>query len=378
MEKWTRLLVVLATLLLLVLFLALALRLGMFVHQTLLLFALGGLIAYALDPMVEALGRLSLRGRPSSREMRVVLVLGGLVVVLGLASWSLGGHVVTQVENFRRDYPTYSARGRELAGKVDAYLAGRGLRVSVVETIENPPPEVTRFLASLGREALPVVGTFLANLGESAMVLIIAIHFLIFGPELRARFNASIREEHRHRAELWQTDVDRILGGFVRGQLLLALLTGVMAAAGCLVTGIKTWLLIGLFVAVTALIPVFGLVIGAIPAVIAAVIGPTYLNNALAAAAVVGVLFVVINEVASKIFYPRFVGRALGLHTVLVLFVLLAGLEVGGIAGVLFAAPATALAIATAVHLYRLWLDLPDSLLFAAPASVPDPAPEEA
>jgi predicted PurR-regulated permease PerM len=75
------------------------------------------------------------------------------------------------------------------------------------------------------------------------------------------------------------------------------------------------------------------------------------------------IAFVVINEIGSKVLYPRLVGAALGLHEVLVLFVLFAGLEVGGIVGVLFAAPVTAFAIVTMVHLYRYWHELPDDLL---------------
>jgi len=75
------------------------------------------------------------------------------------------------------------------------------------------------------------------------------------------------------------------------------------------------------------------------------------------------VLFVAINEIGGKVLYPKLVGSALGLHEVVVLFVLFAGLEINGIVGTLFAAPVAALVIVTAVHLYRLWSDLPDELI---------------
>jgi predicted PurR-regulated permease PerM len=99
-----------------------------------------------------------------------------------------------------------------------------------------------------------------------------------------------------------------------------------------------------------------------VPAVIAALAGHTHLHPVFAAAVTV-VLFVAINEIGSKVLYPKLVGQALGLHTVLVLFVLFAGLEIDGIVGVLFAAPITALVIVAVVHLYRLWQELPDTLL---------------
>ena len=166
------------------------------------------------------------------------------------------------------------------------------------------------------------------------------------------------------RADLWETDVNRILGGFVRGQFIIALITGVAAALGCLAIGIKIWLIVGLFVVVAALIPVFGPYIGAIPALIAALVGPTHFghNTTLAAIAVI-VWFILVNEIGSKVLYPKLVGAALGLHEVLVLFVLFAGLEINGIIGVLFAAPVAAIAIVSIVHLYRFWQGLPDDLL---------------
>ena len=167
----------------------------------------------------------------------------------------------------------------------------------------------------------------------------------------------------RRRADLWETDVSRILGGFVSGQLIIALIMGAAAALGCLAIGIGPWLIIGLFVVVASLIPVFGPYIGAVPAVLVALISPTHIHSPVGAAIAVVVLFVVINEVGGKVLYPKLVGSALGLHEVLVLFVLFAGLEINGIVGTLFAAPVAALVIVTMVHLYRFWSDLPDNLI---------------
>ncbi len=209
---------------------------------------------------------------------------------------------------------------------------------------------------------MPALRHLVTDLGESLIVLLIALYFLLFSAEMREKFNALLPPDLRARTELWQTDVNRILGGFVRGQLLIAVLIGAAAAVGCLLIGIHPWLIIGLVVIVASLIPVFGPYIGAVPAIVAALVGPTHFSPAVSAGLVL-LLFVLINEGGSKVLYPKLVGSALGLHTVLVLFVLFAGLEIDGIVGVLFAAPVTALALVTIVHLYRLWQGLPDGLL---------------
>lgn len=362
MEKWTRLLIVVATVLLLLTFVGVGVRLLMSIHHTLLLFALGGLLAYALDPLVGLLQRARMK-----RETSVALVFVGVLVILGLGIWSLGGHLAAQVSAVTHDAPAYRARGMAMVADVDQKLSAHNIHFSLVETIQHPPAELRAFAESAGRVSLPFVRRSVTDLGESLIVLLIALYFLLFAAEMRVKFNELLPENLRHHADLWETDVNRILGGFVRGQLVIALIMGALAALGCLLLGIHLWLIIGLIVVVASLIPVFGPYIGALPAIVAALIEPVHffgihLSPAAGAIAVI-VLFILINEGGSKVLYPKLVGSALGLHTVLVLFVLFAGLELDGIVGVLFAAPVTALAIVTLIHLYRFWQDLPDNLL---------------
>lgn len=357
MEKWTRLLLVLATTLLLVIFVGVGIHLGMMIHHTLLLFSLGGLVAYALDPLVERI-----RSGRISRKASVAIVFITVVAIIGFGIYILSGDLVHQVTAFSRDYPSYHARALTLAGTIDDRLKARGVHFSLVDTLQHPPPDIQTAAAREGKAILPALRHLVTSIGESLIVLLIALYFLLFNAEMRQKFNALLPLDLRPRADLWETDVNRILGGFVRGQLIIALLIGAAAAVGCLLIGIRPWLIIGLVVVVASLIPVFGPYIGALPAVVAALIGPTHFHPVVSAALVVA-LFVVINEGGSKILYPKLVGAALGLHTVLVLFVLFAGLELDGIIGVLFAAPVTALAIVSVVHLYRYWQGLPDSLL---------------
>ena len=358
MEKWNRLLVTTATVLLLLVFVAAAVRLGGYIHHTLLLFALGGLVAYALSPLVEKLSHTRL-----SRPLSVGLVFLGLFALLGLGAWFLEGKIMGQAQDIQQNFPQYKQMALDKAGVLDQKLAARHINFSLVGTIQHPPANVEAFGERAGKDALPLLRRSFADVAESVIVLLIALYFLIFAPEMREKFNGMLPADLARRADLWETDVSRILGGFVSGQLVIALIMGAAAALGCLAIGLGPWLIIGLFVVIASLIPVFGPYIGAVPAVIVALISPTHISSPVGAAIAVIVLFVVINEVGGKVLYPKLVGSALGLHEVVVLFVLFAGLEINGIVGTLFAAPVAALAIVTIVHLYRLWSDLPDDLI---------------
>ncbi len=357
MEKWTRLLIIIATVLLLLTFIGVGIHIATYIHHTLLLFALGGLVAYALSPLVERLSRTRL-----SRPLSVAAVFVGLFALMGLGAWFLEGKLVAQVQDIQQNFPDYKQKALERAGALDQKLAARHVHFSLTDAIQHPPAEFRTLGERAGKDALPLLRRSFTDVAEAVIVLLIALYFLIFAPDMREKFNGMLPTDLARRADLWETDVSRILGGFVSGQLIIALIMGAAAALGCLAIGIGPWLIIGLFVVVAALIPVFGPYIGAVPAVILALISHTHFHPVVAAVIVL-LWFVLINEVGGKVLYPKLVGAALGLHEVVVLFVLFAGLEINGIVGTLFAAPVAALAIVTMVHLYRLWSDLPDDLI---------------
>ena len=338
---------------------------GAAIHHTVLLFALGGLAAYALEPLVRLVRRprFGKSGRQIGASGAALAVFGLLGLAFLGSAWWLGSQATEQFRAIQKDAPEYRRRAIGLAHELDArVLKPRGVEFSAEDTIQRPPPEVQSYAEKAGKEALPLVEHAASNLLEATVVMLIALYFLIFATDMKDRANAALTPALREYAIPWERDVDRILGGFVRGQLVLAIVTGVAAAVGLLALGVHLWLLIGLFVALTSLIPVFGPYVGAVPALIAAVVGPTRMSPVGGAIAVL-VLFVVLNEAGGKILYPKLVGKALNLHEVVVLFVLFAGLEVGGLAGTLFAAPVASLAIVTLVHLYRLWQGLPEEAI---------------
>lgn len=364
-EKWRKLLIVTATLLTLFAVCAIAVWLGMAIHHTLVLFAMGALVAYALDPLVELVRRprFGPEKKQMSRTLAALLVYLGLFAVTVGALWWLGAQAALQVKAVQMDAPDYRDRAIKLAQNFDEQvLKPKGIDFSVAQTIEKPPPEATSYAEGLSKQALPFLAHTASNLAESTVVLLIALYLLIFSANMKEQANSALSPLLLKYAVPWEDDVNRMLGGFVRGQLIIALVMGACAAIGLLAIGVHLWLIIGAFVVVASLIPVFGPYIAAVPAILAALIGPTHLSPVGGAIAVL-ILFILINEVAGKILYPKLVGEALRLHEVAVLFILFAGLEVGGVIGTLFAAPIASLAIVTLVHLYRLWQQLPEESL---------------
>lgn len=379
LERYLRLLIVTALFLLWTLAAYLTLRVLATIRHTVLLFALGGLLAYALDPIVEIVrgnappprflrrGRPAVPGKKHPRWLGVLTVFGVLLLVSGGGTFLLGQEAVHQATVFSANRDEIRGNMEKELDRADQKLAARGIPFSLRQTFDHPPDRVRAWGTAIAKSGLTVATDVSRSAVEGIIVVLIGVYFLIFSEEMRGAMTNALPDHLRPYVSQWQDDVNRILGGFVRGQAVLALVLGAGAALACALLGLRFWLLIGAFVVVASLVPVIGPYIGAIPAILSAVLTPHgYLPPGVRVALVV-LLFFILNEFGSKVLYPKLVGKALGLHEVAVLFALLAGFEIGGVVGVLFAAPLTALTLVTGAQLWRIWKGEP-------PVSVSDAA----
>lgn len=144
---------------------------------------------------------------------------------------------------------------------------------------------------------------------------------------------------------LYIRDVDKTFGSYIRGQLLVALCVGVISTITFWVLGVPYPVILGLFVGATDLIPYFGAIISAVPAIGVALLDSTSL------AIYVAISLFIIQQVEGNILSPLIVGRTVHLHPVLIIFALLIGVEVAGVIGLLVAVPVTAIMKVTLMHI---------------------------
>jgi predicted PurR-regulated permease PerM len=143
----------------------------------------------------------------------------------------------------------------------------------------------------------------------------------------------------RYRAGLAGTgkEISRVLAGFIQGQLMTALIVGILETMGLLLINAKYPLVLGMIGGLGNVIPYFGPYIGAIPAVaVALTISP------LKAAWTIAV-FLVVQQIDNNFISPKMIEGKLGLHPVATIFAVLAGGEFFGIPGMLLAVPALAI-----------------------------------
>ncbi len=138
--------------------------------------------------------------------------------------------------------------------------------------------------------------------------------------------------------------LERGLGGVVRGQLVICMVNGVLAGLGFYLFGLKYWPVMALIAAVGSIIPIFGSILSAIPAV---AIG---LTQSLGTAFGVLVWIIGVHQLEANLLNPKIIGDAAKIHPVLVVFSLIVGEHFFQVKGALFAVPVMSIAQTLFLH----------------------------
>ncbi|MFL5971087.1 MAG: AI-2E family transporter [Gaiellaceae bacterium] len=319
------------------------------VAHVVFLFIVAALIALLLDPLVRALGRMRI---PRGFSVAVVFLSFATVLVVGVIA--IGVVVVDQSREAADRIDAYLTVERGQSNQTDAerdvdrlqgWLNDHGLeRVKVeeqgqdfVDSLRDADPQeyTSRVIDFLEGAALSIFEI----LFSLVLIIVVSVYMLLD----MGRLSAAVDRRFPPRPDSGSLipRIESALAGYVRGQVLLSLIIGVSAGIGLWVIGTLGWaegmdqyaLLFGAWVGFMELIPYLGPWLGAIPPVTyALIVDPV-------SAIWVTLLFLGIHQIEGHIVVPNVMGSALRLHPLLVIFGLLAGGEIYGLAGIFVALP---------------------------------------
>jgi predicted PurR-regulated permease PerM len=176
-----------------------------------------------------------------------------------------------------------------------------------------------------------------------------SIYLLIDGQRVAHWLRTNMPIIERRRINFLLDTLQRIVGGYLRGQLLLSTLVGLLVSIGMTLFHVPYAVLLGVLAFVLEFIPVLGtLVSGAICVLLA------FTQGWLIALAVLG-YFILVHILEGDLVGPRIVGKAVGLHPVVSLAALVAGAELFGIWGALFASPLAGVLQAILISIWSEW-----------------------
>jgi predicted PurR-regulated permease PerM len=314
------------------------------VVQVVLLLAVSAIVAFALEPVATVLGRFL----PRFLAILVVYILalaalsalGYLVVSAGITEL---GSLTTQIRDFLSSGP--HGAPSPLVQK----LVQLGISQSQIDSF-------TLQIAGQAQSALPLLGELVNGLIsvviDGVLVVVLSVYLLVNGDRTSKWLLANAPLSQRGRVAFLIHTVQRVVGGYIRGQLFLSTFIGTLVGLGMFVMGVPYALLLGLLAFVLEFIPTVGTLTSGVVCVLVAA------TQSWVLALVVTAYFVIIHVLDGYIIAPRVLGRAVGLHPAVSIIALVAGAELFGIWGAVFAAPLAGLIQVLLSSAWKEWREL--------------------
>ncbi|WP_337868583.1 AI-2E family transporter [Meiothermus sp.] len=299
------------------------------------------LFAYLTSPIVRALEK-----RRIPRFVGVLLVYLGLGLFLGLASFLIADMVnvlaryVTELPRILTPLLTWVENLPSRVGQIEIPPALEGAFAQAAQGLQTLLEGFTQTLLQ-GLQALlaqggNLVGFFASLVGgvlQLFAALIISIYLLYDLPQISKTLFQAVPLPYQPFAADIAAKLDRAVGGYVRGQLMVAAGVGLIVTLGLWLFGVPLAGSLGFLAAVFNLIPFAGVIVSTVPAMLLALtVGWPQV------VAVLGVV-VVANQVEAHVLSPRILGQATSLHPVSVIGAILVGSSLYGLVGALVAVP---------------------------------------
>ena len=297
----------------------------------------GAALGLVLSFPVRLLSRVLPRG------VAILLVVVGLLLTVLIALLVLIPAVIVQLGALVEDLPEYARQAESTLRRGLTELQERGL-LSRERQPDAVIADVRQEIFARGQDALEgvvarvlnglagTIGTLIQLFG----VLFVAIYLLADIGRFKAALLRATLPRYQDDAEtLWRM-LEESLSRYLGGLLVSIMAQGTAAAVALWLLDVPYALLLGLWMAATAVLPYVGAFLGAIPAVLVALfVSPlTALGTAL--------VYLAINQIDGNVLTPRIQGEAVRVHPLLIFLAVLAGGEVAGLLGAALAVPALA------------------------------------
>ena len=298
-------------------------------------FAVAGMLAYLGDPLADRLERLGLSRAWAASVVFLVLLLALVGVLLLLVPL-----ISRQIENLIQNLPRYGQWAQQTAWPwiqtklhldPDMFDSDR-LLAALKAHIDSIGGVATVVLGKVSRSGLGIV-LWLTNL---VLIPVVAFYLLRDWDRMVATVDRMLPRSIQPTVAHLARESDKVLGAFVRGQLLVMLALGIFYGAGLSLVGLSVGLLIGIVAGLLSFVPYLGFIVGFGAALIAVLVQYGDWPHLLLVCGV----FVVGQLLEGYVLVPKLVGDKIGLHPVAVIFAVLAGGYLAGFLGVLLALPA--------------------------------------
>ena len=307
-------------------------------------FMIAAFITYLLHPIVERIHEGGLH-RGLAVGIIYVLFFGGI----GLAVYKGLPEMIKQLKDLSESVPElanqYMGFIEMIQKKTETWPDG------IQERVNESIVAVEQKLALLLEKIIGIIFEIIGSIFTIAIIPFISFYMLKDYTTIKKVVWYLTPRKWRQGGAHFLRDVDKSLGRYIRGQIFVCVLIGSLSATLFWIFHMKYPLLLGLIIGITNVIPYFGPVIGAIPAVIIA--------SALSVKMIIITVCIVfvMQFLEGNILSPLIVGKSLHMHPLVIMVALLLGGEMGGILGLILSVPILAILKVGLVHIRKYFFD---------------------
>lgn len=287
-------------------------------------------LALALNPAVDWLQRHGIRRRGYAVALTALAVAGAIALV----GWLVIPPLVNQVNDFVQKVPDY----------VDDLTKGRGRlgflqeKYHIVDRIEEAVREgdAAKKIFGLSGTAISITRGVLTMVVAVITIIALTYFMLLEGPMWVERLYSLFPPASQPRWRKVGSDIARVVGGYVTGNLFISLIAGVSSGVVLWIMDVPFALALGLLVAVLDLVPLVGATLAAIIVTTVAFLSS---GDSIWKGVVVLVFFIVYQQIENHLLQPLVYGRTVRLSPLVVLIAVLIGASLAGVLGALGAIP---------------------------------------
>jgi predicted PurR-regulated permease PerM len=300
---------------------------------------LAGVVAFILSGLVERLARSLPRG------LAIAVVYVSLAVLLACAGAFVIPRLVEEGHHLIRESPRLAERAKRMVEEIVARFGGPPRQTDrAIETL-------TAELETVARNSAGQVGTTLMGaVGwavKGVISLVISVYLLTDQRNIREQFLRLFPEQARPEVQGSLKELSQTFGRYLSGQAIVMLFVAASVTGVLIGFRIPYAFLIGLTAGLLEVIPYFGAIVGALPAV---TLG--FMRSPGTGIAAV-VLFILINQIEGHVVVPLVMGRHLDVRPLTILLALIAGEQLYGVPGMILAVPVLSLLRVLLPHVVR-------------------------
>lgn len=300
-----------------------------YIQVALWVLVISALIAYAILPLVDLCRRIM----PRALAITIVYII--IVGILLLLLYLLFNTTIAQIASLAasvRGYVTPGPHGK--SSPIVQILQRIGLSQSQLNTLGNSlQTQLADTAANLAKSIFPLISGVLYALALILFTGVVSIYLIVDGQRLVRWVRRNVPESTRPGMRRLLQILHDVVGGYVRGEIILCIVIGLLVGLGMLVLRVPYPAFLGTLAAFLEFIPVIGVLIsGALCCLLA-------LTQGWILALIVLAYFIIIHIIEGYVLVPRIVGRAVGLNPAITLLAVIAADEIFGLIGAVLAAP---------------------------------------